>query len=300
MPCYRPVKAYQPLEGGAVLFVERKNTRTVTVRCGGCIGCRLDRQAAWATRCYAESKCHTSNSFVTLTYNAEHYPMHGSLSYRDWQLFAKRLRKKIGAFRFFVAGEYGEDFQRPHFHALLFGVDFSDKRKSNSMYSRHTIYQSEMLDGLWGKGFCSIGEVNYATARYTTSYIVDSWKLGGCGDDSPYRTVDDRTGEIVDRVPPFAKMSLRPGIGLKWLEQYWKDLYLTGHDAVIVNGKKEPIPRYFDKKMYDLKPQLMEEVEWSREKAAIDRWADNTPERLKVKEDCAIARKAFNNERRLR
>lgn len=300
MPCYRPVTAYQPLEGGAVAFVERENTRTVKVRCGSCIGCRLDRQAAWATRCYAESKCHTANSFVTLTYNAENYPMHGSLCYRDWQLFAKRLRKKMGPFRFFVAGEYGDELQRPHFHALLFGLDFDDKQLASGMYSKTKLYRSEVLDGLWGKGFCSIGEVNYATARYTTNYIVDTRNMGAVANDERWTRVDDATGEIVELVKPFAKMSLKPGIGLAWLEKYWRDLYTTGHDGVIVNGKKEPIPRYFDKKMYDMKPLLMEEVEWSREKAALDRWEDNTPERLKVKEACAIARRNFNTERRMR
>ena len=46
-------------------------------------------------------------------------------------------------------------------------VRFPDAVKSNSVYSRHDVYQSQKCStSLWGKGFCSIGEVTYATAQY--------------------------------------------------------------------------------------------------------------------------------------
>ena len=43
----------------------------------------------------------------------------------------KRLRKRAGSdVRFYMCGEYGPENWRPHYHALLFGFDFADKRYS--------------------------------------------------------------------------------------------------------------------------------------------------------------------------
>ena len=122
MACYKPIEAFKDLAGGPVRFHEFKNSRRVQLKCGQCIGCRLERQEMWAVRCYAESRCHARNSFITLTYSPENYPMHGSLTYQDFQKFMYRLRRKYGPVRFFMAGEYGEQLERPHYHALLFGL----------------------------------------------------------------------------------------------------------------------------------------------------------------------------------
>lgn len=298
--CYKPVKAFQPLAGGAVRFTEGKDTRTVTLRCGQCIGCRVDRQKMWAIRCWAESKCHQANAFVTLTYSPEHYPMHGSLNYTHFQLFMKRLRKAVekrggGPFRFFMCGEYGDELARPHYHALLFGLDFPDKRKCNSVRSKRDVFQSEELDRVWGKGFATIGEVTYASARYVAAYTLKRHSVLG-PDDMHYRRVDTVTGELVELQPEFARMSLKPGIGLAWLERYWRDLYETAQKAVIVNGKRETIPRYFDVKMRERMPAFMESFDWEREKEALKNWENNTPERLAVRNFLHEERAKFNRE----
>lgn len=294
MACYRPAVAWKPLEGGAISFREIKNAREIKIKCGQCIGCRIERQEMWAIRCFAESKMHEKNSFITLTYSEENYPQYGSLRYADFQKFAKRLRRRVGPFRFFMCGEYGEELQRPHYHALLFGLDFADKCKCNSIRSSHDIYRSETLEKLWPFGFSSIGEVNYATARYCATYAVK--KINGDRAKDHYARVVTETGEIVQIEPEFAQMSLKPGIGFAWLERYWRDLY-TVHDAVIVDGKKKRIPRYFDKKMDDLVPLLMDDTEFRRFQNAEKFADDNTRERLEVREQVEIARRNFNQER---
>ena len=47
----------------------------------------------------------------------------------SFKKFMKRLRKRFKGkrIRFYMCGEYGEQFDRPHFHACIFGVDFPDK-----------------------------------------------------------------------------------------------------------------------------------------------------------------------------
>ena len=195
MPCYRPVTAFKPLEGGPIFFSEKKNCVEIKISCGQCIGCRIRKREEWAVRIYAESKMHKRNSFVTFTYDEEHVPDDYSLKYRDMQMLHKRMRKKWGPFRFFCAGEYGDQFGRPHYHAIYFGLDFDDKLKSNSVYAGTDVYESEELNGCWGKGRCVIGEVTYESSRYCAVYTTK--RISGDLADSHYLRVSPITGEYV-------------------------------------------------------------------------------------------------------
>ena len=133
MACYKPLRAWQ-CANGDVVFAELGRfdiTRQLDLPCGQCVGCRLERSRQWAMRCLHEAKMHDRNCFVTLTYNNDNVPADRSLNYRDFQLFMKRLRFHFRGvpIRFYMCGEYGEDFGRPHFHACLFGLDFPDKTR---------------------------------------------------------------------------------------------------------------------------------------------------------------------------
>jgi len=86
------------------------------------------------------------------------------------------------------------------------------------------------------------------------------------------------------------------GIGLPWLKKYWADIYQTQHDAMIVDGRKRTIPKYFIDKMDSIlgaESQLMADFD-SRRQLLAEKNADNaTPERLRIREQCAAARIAF-------
>ena len=100
--CYNPLNGYRDASG-AIRFSARKGTDAeVTVPCGVCIGCRISRSRMWALRIVHESKLWDRNCFVTLSYDDVALPPHGSLRYRDVQLFHKKLRKAHGAFRFLL------------------------------------------------------------------------------------------------------------------------------------------------------------------------------------------------------
>ncbi|MEO5355656.1 MAG: hypothetical protein H7835_21005, partial [Magnetococcus sp. XQGC-1] len=93
---------------------------------GQCVGCRLERSRQWAIRVMHEASQHEHNCFITLTYNDDNLPANGSLNYRHFQNFMKRLRKYYVEFtvRFYMCGEYGENFARPHYHACIFAIMF--------------------------------------------------------------------------------------------------------------------------------------------------------------------------------
>lgn len=294
MQCFSPVTAWQTVDGG-IVFVERgKNLlRQIAIRCGRCIGCRLNSANAWAVRCVHEASLHEFNSFVTLTYDDEHLPQYGSLNYRDFQLFLKRLRKRIGTpIRFYMCGEYGEQFDRPHYHALLFGCRFSDASLSNSIYSKMPIYRSAVLESLWPFGHSSIGEVNMSTAQYCAKYTLK--KIYGDKARDHYVRLVPSTGEIVSIEPEFSRMSLKPGIGFGWLEKFGPDVW--NWDNVVIDGKIMPVPKYYDKVIKVKNPVRFEEIEFER---AIKAQEVRDGPSLESKAKCAEARVKFYSNRSL-
>lgn len=295
MPCYRPVTCWKPEDGGAISFHEIKAGREIRINCGQCIGCRISKQSAWVMRCYAESREHKRSIFATLTYDDDNLNPRQELEYKDFQLFLKRLRKSAGKrraspFRFFVAGEYGERTNRPHWHALLFGYDPVDSVRYSSVYSKHPLFTSQELSEAWGKGLATFGEVNEQTIRYTAGYIVNRHSA----ESERYIRVCPETGETWSVVPEFARMSLKPGIGAEWLRKYYKDIY-QAHDGVYINNRKNPIPRYFEELMEKIDPVMLEDSKARRIERI--RWEDQTRERLEVREKVAKGRKKLNEAR---
>ena len=158
MACYHPQTVYRSKDGPnqktgkwPIVFNKSQGIHNLTLEipCGKCIGCRLERSRQWAIRCVHEASMYNDNRFVTLTYNDENLDKKGSLDKRDFVLFMKRLRKEFEderKIRFFHCAEYGEICKhcqkhktvctcgnytaalgRPHHHAILFNVKFTDE-----------------------------------------------------------------------------------------------------------------------------------------------------------------------------
>ena len=290
MACFKPLTAWKT-ESGEVVWSERGAiSRELTLPCGQCVGCRLERSRQWAVRVMHESQMHLGNSFVTLTYDDDHVPSDGSLNYRHYQLFMKRLRKKIGPVRFYMAGEYGEKFGRPHYHACLFGAYFGDRQLFKRMGSGCDIYTSELLSSVWTDGFASVGELTFESAAYVARYCMK--KVTGDKADEHYRRTDFITGESYSIEPEFNRMSLRPGIGASWLDKYKTDVY--PHDHVISNGFPAKPPRYFDQRLAVIDPdtsEFMELVRYRKKMASCS--LDQSRDRLEVREKVARARLNF-------
>ncbi|AXH76105.1 MAG: replication initiator protein [Microviridae sp.] len=288
MPCYHPVKAFQCADGSVVFsdsFRRHDIRRCLDLPCGQCVGCRLERSRQWALRCLHESKMHKRNCFVTLTYDDAHLPSDLSLDYRHFQLFMKRLRREKGKVRFYMCGEYGEKLGRPHYHALLFGIDFDDKVVISGGKG-YKLYRSATLERLWPYGFSSIGEVTFKSAAYCARYIMK--KVTGDAAKSHYSGLDLATGEVVSRTPEFNHMSLKPGIGATFADKFRSDVYPS--DQCVVNGKPSKPPRYYDNRLKKVDPDLHEEILYKRELDMRKRYEDNTNSRLQVKEQVTKAR----------
>jgi hypothetical protein len=236
-----------------------------------------------------EAQLHENNCFITLTYDNTHLSSDKSLHYDDFQRFIKRLRKSLGnaKIRYYMAGEYGEKYGRPHWHACIFGHDFHDKKYFKRTASGSILYRSQDLEKLWPFGHSSVGNVTFESAAYVARYIMQkqsSDKINpqtGKPWNSVYEITDPESGEIIKRVPEFNKMSLKPGIGADWLKKYKSDVY--PHDYVVVRGKKMKPPKAYDKMYKKSNPYEYDEILYTREKNAKLNPDNQDPKRLDAK-----------------
>jgi hypothetical protein len=287
VPCFKPRHAFR-VEGGGIAFTEPAvgSLGPVTFKCGQCVGCRLARRQEWTARIMHEALLHETSSFITLTYDDEHLPLHGSLHHPDVQRFFKRVRRSGRKFRYYMCGEYGEKFSRPHYHVCMFGQDFSGDRVHFKGSADHKLYISDTLTNLWGEGFALIGDLTVESAAYVAGYTLK--KVTGKASEGHYTTTSIHTGEITQMKPEYGCMSLKPGIGADWIDEFASDCF--PHDFVWVRGKKVPIPRYYFDRWKALPDVDSDRIEFERYLRAAEHSADVTPERLKVREAVALAK----------
>lgn len=245
MPCYRPWRL--PGGDGQVL------------PCGQCRGCRARSAREWSMRCMHEASLHEENCFVTLTYDDAHLPKDGSLDAPDprreycgaFGNFMKRLRKEISPrkVRYYHVGEYGEVNGRPHYHALLFGWSPSDK-KLFTVRKGFSVFTSDLLRATWGDGLHEVGSVTQQSASYVARYlkkrITGSWAKAKYG----------------KRAPEYGTMSRNPGIGAGWIDKYRCEVYPV--DSVVVRGTFQKPPRYYDDRVGEVAPELLDGVKLCR------------------------------------
>jgi len=215
---------------------------------------------------------HQDNTFVTLTYSPEKLPADLSLDHSHVQKFFKRLRKYAPNIRYFMCGEYGENTYRPHYHAIIFGFHFPDRKLVN-IRNGNRVYTSKLLEKTWGLGACEIGSVTFKSAGYVARYILKKQK-----------ELDQDTGELPyhNRKPPYTNMSLKPAIGKTYYETYKSDFF--PHDyAVMPDGRECPVPNYYRRLLQDDDPDLYEQLKAIRVEKAKDN-PNNTPDRLIVRE----------------
>lgn len=211
----------------------------IQVPCGQCIACRVRKAQEWSARLWLEWKSSSQEScFLTLTYDDEHLPCDRSLRVQDYQLFLKRLRKQLEPvkIRYYCAGEYGSQLDRPHYHLILFGTDFgSDKLPLCNVFNRlhPQYYISSLVAQCWPMGYHTIAPLSDACICYVAKYVIK--KAVG-------RSADDW---YAGRLPEF-------GIGSKGIARAWYD---QNHDNMWDKGffrwgdrfkKCRPV-RYYEK-----------------------------------------------------
>lgn len=294
MPCYSPLNGYRakkPNASGKYSIVFQRSAgyvdQPITVPCGMCIGCRIDKSRQWAIRCTHEAKLHVKNCFLTLTYSDEFLPRHLSLQKEHVQTFIRALRDAGIQLRYFAVGEYSES-NRPHYHLIIFGQDFSESRKKHSQNKKgDQLFTSTIVAKHWQYGHHIIGAFNYASAAYTARYVMKKQYGKDSGQREAYTRFEGSTGETWQVIPEFALMSRRPGIGSGWYEKFKKDAFPS--DFLVVSGKKHPVPRYYFEKFKKEAEDNAKSISIKRKKARMETAQNNTLDRLAVREEVKLS-----------
>lgn len=264
------------------------NPKIMLIPCGQCIGCRIRQREDWATRIELEARDYEKDEvwFITLTYDDDHVP--GMITktgeimrkvqytwkpgekrpssvqillYEDIQKFLKRLRKAYrGKLRYFVAGEYGEQTARPHYHMILYGWKPTDLKNLYKI-QHNGYYTSEWLKNLWGMGQIQIAQAVPETYRYVAGYVTKKmYEIDGKKANEYYE---------IGQTKPFACMSLKPGIGDNYYQKHKAEIWRQGY-IQCTNGKRAQIPRYYEKQMEAENPQRLWRIKQNRQKNTME------------------------------
>lgn len=298
MSCYHPRKAY-PIEGGITFEKPTWHSgAAIKIPCKICIGCRLDHRSNWANRMMHEASLHEHNQFSTFTYTDSDLPPNGDLDQVHMQKFFKRLRKEFAPnkIRYVYSGEYGTKYSRPHYHAILFGLELNDLIQKQVNDRGEPLYSSAILDRIWGKGITTTGAVTPQSCGYVAGYMLKDIKGNykktdpETGKSLPYFSINTETGEYTERKRPFARYSNRPAIGKNWFEKYPESCFPRDF---IITAKLDRVsvpPYYFDL-LKKSDPEMHASILAKRNKAIDDpkvRWNSTAP-RLETREICKKA-----------
>lgn len=218
----------------------------ILIPCGKCAGCKIDKANDWATRAYLESQKWPVNCFLTLTYSNDYIPTKRTLKKADLQKFWKKLRKtQKEPIRYIACGEYGPKTLRPHYHACVFNYRPTDLKEYKKNIVGDTLYTSEELNKLWGKGYVIVGNITYESAAYVARYVLK--KAYGATNELHLKA---------GREPEFTAASRRGGIGIYSFQdkKEWEEI--KKDNGVYIQTKNGPklkkIPQFLKQKWKDL------------------------------------------------
>jgi hypothetical protein len=245
--------------------IKLPNKEDMKFRCRKCLSCQITKRQEWAMRCVMEAETHENNSFITLTFN-DNYNLLVGYDTTLLQKFIKRLRKKIypKKVKYVACYEYGDGngsrkwFEHPHYHILLFGYDFPDKKFLKRTKKGEIIYHSDILSKLWtdpktkqSYGLSSVGTVTHSSASYVAGYVHKKFN-GFIRDEVNHYLTDHGI------IAPKERIFCSQGIAKDFFEKHKKQLY--NHDYIVYQGKKYALPEYFNNQFRKLEENFNYDV----------------------------------------
>lgn len=251
MACYYPITI-------------KREGRHELVPCGRCIACILRKRADWSFRLQQEYRDSKSSYFVTLTYEESNLPKNRNLDKKQIQDYLKRVRSECKELKYYLVGEYGSQFKRPHYHAIIFNATKSAiVRKWCKPSTDDEI------------GFVKIDVVNDERIAYVTGYVIE--KNGEFDENTA-----SFKGWTEETLRPFALMS--KGLGkryLKYATKFHKSNFTT--EMTKEDGVKQIMPRYYRDKIFTKEEKkVLNEINQEKQKVnELDVFYENEKRKYK-------------------
>lgn len=200
--------------------------KPIPIPCGSCLPCRIAQQKIDVDRMFCSWHSHSYSAFVTFTYDDAHLRFHEgfrlpTLSKDDVHKYLDNIKHQVKTdFEYYLCGEYGDSFGRPHYHAVFFGLD----------YKLH-----EKVFKKWKLGSVKVLPVTSGVFRYVAKYVT-------LPNNKEFL---DRQYYDVGLEPPFRKMSR--GLGLKVYAEHIADLSSLGY--FYYHSRKISLSSYYFNKL---------------------------------------------------
>lgn len=207
--------------------------------CGHCSGCRKSKSIEWNMRATHELITNNKAVYITLTYRQDTLPRGakykmcdkdelGIIKREDFTNFIKKLRKYVNKkhgerkLRYIYCTEYGPLTWRPHGHMIIYGLDYTEIKKSE-------------IKKIWNKGI--VDKSNEYVTEYCIAYIS-----GYIRKKEKFRQAEIKYKNN-NRPAPYLQAS--KGLGKEWAIKNvdsWSKTLKIGY-----RGYNLPTPRYYIK-----------------------------------------------------
>lgn len=191
---YKPFNALVKKPAGLCLTPYFDKVTNMPHNCGHCAHCRSQKKVAWSSRVIADYNAFNQKAvFLTLDYADSHLPNarpvynqktgevyryasgmprlmgdlcrpHANAFFNKFKTYYQRKFNTKFEGKYFLCGEYGGRFGRPHYHALILGIDINQ------------IEVIKLLESCWKYGRCKIEAPRNAEhcIKYIAGYLFDS------------------------------------------------------------------------------------------------------------------------------
>lgn len=255
------------------VFISPSDNETlISVPCGKCISCQVNKSQNWSFRAEVELKNCVTACFITLTYENNYLPEYHRddkylIEYTNEHLkkFYKNIRNNISRYnvfrrfhteftikldqdcqtkglRYMTVPELGEKTSRFHHHSIMFNLPFVQ----NNIVSKNELIN--FLKSCWPYGLVHVGEVNTKSINYVAKYCVK----------------DSEDRNIGVKLP---RVSVSKGFGLQYLTPEMINYYKTNPSErqylTKIGGKKQPMSDYYKKRLYT--PEQLEQIKSDNE-----------------------------------
>lgn len=250
MRCFHPITIDLSDTDARQYYQEICGSPIIRVPCGKCIACLKQKRNEWVFRLNARQEIAKTAYFITLTYSDENlrygeiggiptllkddlkkflHNLKNEANYICRKMIAKEQGIPVRQVKcrtfvdYFAVGEYGDDFDRPHYHLVLF--DFlGDIQTLSDAINKHWKYQDIIPD----IRYCSGRLINYIT-----KYMIKDEKI-------------DYEKEKIQ--PPFRLMS--KGIGKNYVTRARTRQHVISDDYTSnIGNARYGLPRYLKKKI---------------------------------------------------